>query len=46
MKRTGIILLWCMALVFQVKAQNMRVLDFKLLENDLTAIREALRNKT
>jgi len=38
MKRTIILLLCCMAIAFQAMAQNMKVLDFKLLENDLTAI--------
>jgi len=37
MKRSGILLLCCMAVVFQTTAQNMKVLDFKLLEKDLTA---------
>ena len=39
MKRTIIVLLCCMAFVLQTMAQSMKVIDFKLLENDLTANR-------
>jgi len=37
MKRTVISLLCCVAFVLQTMAQNMKVLDFKLLDKDLTA---------
>ena len=37
MKRIVLLMLCCMAYVLQAISQNMKVLDFRLLENDLTA---------
>lgn len=39
MKRIVLLMLCCVAFVLQAMSQNMKVIDFKLLENDLTAIR-------
>ena len=39
MKRIIIFMLCCFAFVLQIMAQSMKVIDFKLLENDLTANR-------
>ena len=37
MKRVLVLIVACLALALQSGAQNMKVIDFKLLENDLTA---------